>query len=94
MAKQLHAQSHIIKYNTNCQNGVCIAHHNWTLEQWKPVLWGDESRFSVWLSDGILFSIKILQHLVESIPGEDNLFKWGTKSILMSNLVLLKSLLV
>ena len=28
------------------------AHHNWTLEQWKPVLWSNESRITIWQSDG------------------------------------------
>ncbi len=35
------------KYNAKCQMEWCKAHQHWTLEQWKPVLWGDESRFSV-----------------------------------------------
>ncbi|KAI4894671.1 hypothetical protein NFI96_015582 [Prochilodus magdalenae] len=26
----------------------------WTLEQWRRVLWSDQSRFSIWLSDGYL----------------------------------------
>ena len=30
----------------------CKAHHNWTLEQWKHVLWSDESRFTIWQSGG------------------------------------------
>ena len=30
----------------------CKAHHHWTLEQWKRVLWSDESRFTIWQSDG------------------------------------------
>jgi hypothetical protein len=29
----------------------CKAHHHWTLEQWKRVLWSDESRFTIWQSD-------------------------------------------
>ena len=28
------------------------AHRHWTLEQWKPVLWNDESRFTIWQSNG------------------------------------------
>uniref|UniRef100_A0AAZ3Q1C0 Transposase Tc1-like domain-containing protein n=1 Tax=Oncorhynchus tshawytscha TaxID=74940 RepID=A0AAZ3Q1C0_ONCTS len=27
------------------------AHRHWTLEQWKHVLWSDESRFTIWQSD-------------------------------------------
>lgn len=28
------------------------ARRHWTLEQWTRVLWTDESRFSIWRSDG------------------------------------------
>ncbi|KAM9473079.1 transcription activator BRG1-like [Salvelinus alpinus] len=30
----------------------CKARRHWTLEQWKRVLWSDESRFTIWQSDG------------------------------------------
>uniref|UniRef100_A0AAZ3SU21 Transposable element Tc1 transposase n=1 Tax=Oncorhynchus tshawytscha TaxID=74940 RepID=A0AAZ3SU21_ONCTS len=30
----------------------CKARHHWTLEQWKRILWNDESRFTIWQSDG------------------------------------------
>ena len=30
----------------------CKARHHWTLEQWKRVLWSDESRFTIWQSNG------------------------------------------
>jgi hypothetical protein len=30
----------------------CEARRHWTLEQWKNVLWSDESRFTIWQSDG------------------------------------------
>ena len=29
----------------------CKAHRHWTLEQWKLVLWSDESRFTIWKSN-------------------------------------------
>jgi hypothetical protein len=29
----------------------CKAHHYWTLEQWKHILWNDKSRFNIWHSD-------------------------------------------
>ena len=29
----------------------CKAHCHWTLEQWKRVLWSDESRFTIFQSD-------------------------------------------
>jgi hypothetical protein len=30
----------------------CKARRHWTLEQWKLVLWSDESRFTIWQSNG------------------------------------------
>ena len=30
----------------------CKAYHRWTLEQWKRVLWSDESHFTIWQTDG------------------------------------------
>jgi tRNA A37 N6-isopentenylltransferase MiaA len=30
----------------------CNFRSHWTLEQWKRVLWSDESHFSIWQSDG------------------------------------------
>ncbi|CAI9606090.1 unnamed protein product, partial [Staurois parvus] len=38
---------------------------HWTLEQWRCVLWSDESRFSVWQSDGCVW--------VWQLPGEQYL---------------------
>ncbi|CAI9599150.1 unnamed protein product [Staurois parvus] len=32
-----------------------VVGHHWTLEQWRRVLWSDESRFSVWQSDGCVW---------------------------------------
>ncbi|KAK6299391.1 hypothetical protein J4Q44_G00309010 [Coregonus suidteri] len=40
----------------------CKALHHWTLEQWKRVLWSDESRFTIWQSDGRIW--------VWRMPGE------------------------
>ena len=40
----------------------CKAQRHWTLEQWKRVLWSDESRFTIWLSDGRMW--------VWQMPGE------------------------
>ncbi len=34
------------------RTGWSKAQLHWTLEQWKPVLWSDESRFSVWANLG------------------------------------------
>ena len=40
----------------------CKAHRHWTLEQWKRVLWSDESRVTIWQSDGRIW--------VWQMPGE------------------------
>ncbi|GFT14107.1 uncharacterized protein TNCV_3641761 [Trichonephila clavipes] len=50
-----HAATH--KPNITPQNAEhrlqwCRAHRHWTVDMWKTVLWSDESRFTVWLSDG------------------------------------------
>jgi hypothetical protein len=37
--------------NAKHQLEWCKARRNWTLEQWKRVLWSDESRFTIWQSD-------------------------------------------
>jgi len=37
----------------------CKARRNWTLEQWKPVLWSDESRFTIWQSDGRIWVCRL-----------------------------------
>ncbi len=50
MAEQLHA-THITKCDTK-RWMWCEACCHWTLEQWKHLLWRDESCFSVWRSDG------------------------------------------
>ena len=40
----------------------CKDCRHWTLEQWKIVLWSDESRFTIWQSDGQIW--------VWQMPGE------------------------
>ena len=30
----------------------CKARRHWTLQQWKRILWSDESHFTIWQSDG------------------------------------------
>ena len=39
-------------HNAKHQLEWCKAHRHWILEQWKHVLWSDESRFTIWQSDG------------------------------------------
>jgi hypothetical protein len=38
--------------NAKCRLEWCKARRHWTLEQWTSVLWSDESRFTIWQSDG------------------------------------------
>jgi hypothetical protein len=45
--------------NVKRQLEWCKAHHHWTLEQWKRALWSDESRFTVWQSNGQIWAWRI-----------------------------------
>ena len=38
-------------HNAKCQLECCKACRHWTLEQWKRVLWIDESHFIIWQSN-------------------------------------------
>ena len=38
--------------NAKCRLDWCKDCLHWTLVQWKRVLWSDESRFTIWQSDG------------------------------------------
>ncbi|CAI9547927.1 unnamed protein product [Staurois parvus] len=46
------SKPYITKCNAKHWMQWCKAGHHWTLEQWRHVLWSDESRFSVWQSNG------------------------------------------
>ena len=52
-----HGQAAAHKSKNNMRNAKhqlewCKAQRHWTLEQWKHVLWSDESHFTIWQSDG------------------------------------------
>ena len=52
----------ITKSNRAARLMWCKAHRNWTVDQWKRVLWSDESRFTLYRSDGRVW--------VWRLPGE------------------------
>ena len=45
------SKPYISKCNAKRQMQWCKARRHWTLEQWRRVLWSDESHFSTWQSD-------------------------------------------
>ena len=42
----------ITMHNAKRRLECCDARRQWTLEQWKRVLWSDESRFTIWQANG------------------------------------------
>ena len=46
------SKPYISKCNAKRWMQWCKACHHWTLEQWRHVIWSDESHFSIWQSDG------------------------------------------
>ncbi|CAI9595654.1 unnamed protein product [Staurois parvus] len=49
------SKPYITKCNAKRWMQWCKACHHWTLEQWRHVLWSNESRFSVWQSNGFVW---------------------------------------
>jgi hypothetical protein len=45
----------ITMHNAKRQLEWCKAQRHWTLEQWKRVLWSDESRITIGQSDGLIW---------------------------------------
>ena len=45
----------------NAKRGMqwCKARCHWTLEQWRRLLWRDQSRFSIWQSDGRVWTWRL-----------------------------------
>ncbi|CAI9612340.1 unnamed protein product, partial [Staurois parvus] len=62
MAEQLASKPYITKCNAKRRMPWCKARYHWTLEQWRGVLWSDQSCFSVWQSNGRVW--------VWQLPGE------------------------
>jgi len=46
------SKPYITKCNAKRRMQRCKARRHWTLEQWRRVLWSDESRFPIWQPDG------------------------------------------
>ena len=42
-------------HNAKLRQEWCKARRHWTLEQWKLVLWSDESRVTIWQSDRLIW---------------------------------------
>ncbi|MCJ8740161.1 hypothetical protein PDJAM_G00055700 [Pangasius djambal] len=71
------SKPHITKCNAKRRMQWCKAHRHWTLEQWRRILWSDESRFSIWQSDGRVWVWRLpgeryISDCIETPPG----FKW------------------
>jgi hypothetical protein len=47
-------QSKITTHNAKYRLEWCKARHHCNLEQWKCVLWSNESRYTIWQSDGLI----------------------------------------
>ena len=43
----------ISKKNVLARMKFAVEHENWTIEDWKKVLWSDESKFNLWNNDGV-----------------------------------------
>ncbi|CAI9588690.1 unnamed protein product [Staurois parvus] len=48
------SKPYITKCNAKHWMPWCKAHRHWTLEQWRCVIWSDQSHFSVWQFNGRL----------------------------------------
>ncbi|GFV21736.1 uncharacterized protein TNCV_3484331 [Trichonephila clavipes] len=59
------SQVNITPQNAKQRLQWCRAHHHWTVDMWKTVLWSDKSRLAVWQPDGRVW--------VWRMPGEVSL---------------------
>jgi transposase len=56
---------HITQANARLRLQWCKARRQWTVEQWKSIMWSDESRYMLWRSDGRVWTWRM--------PGERHL---------------------
>ena len=71
------SKPYITKCNAKGRMQLCKACRHWTLEQWGHVLWSDESRFSVWQSDGRVWVWNLPDCIVPSVKfGGGGIMAW------------------
>ena len=58
------SKPYISKCNAKHRMQWCKAHRHWTLEQWRRILWSDESHFSIWQSDGQVWVLAVATRTV------------------------------